>query len=126
VSRSINGPRLRDASRLSRSMSLARCFGDSTLPKMMESAQRFHILPHLVIVASEVGFTCKTEFDKVKGYPFVKMNDQKTADMSQRYELDDCAVESIHSIATTQANSFWQIPTFQVHPIFSMSAISRP
>ena len=55
------------------------------LPKMMESAQRFNILPHLVIVTSEVGFTAKAEFDKVKDDPFVKMNDQKMADMTQRY-----------------------------------------
>jgi short-subunit dehydrogenase len=51
------------------------------LPKMMESAQRFNNVPHLVIVTSEVGFSCKPEFDKVKDNPFVRMNDQNSADL---------------------------------------------
>ncbi|KAF4637286.1 hypothetical protein G7Y89_g800 [Cudoniella acicularis] len=54
------------------------------LPKMAESAQRFGILPHLVIVMSEVGFTAKAQFDNVKDDPFVKMN---TKDMTDRYQL---------------------------------------
>lgn len=59
------------------------------LPKLMESAQRFNILPHLVIVTSEVGFMAKAEFDKIKDDPFVKMNDQNLTDMTQRYDLKD-------------------------------------
>jgi NAD(P)-dependent dehydrogenase (short-subunit alcohol dehydrogenase family) len=55
------------------------------LPKIIESARRFKILPHLVVVTSEVSFTAKTEFGKIKDDPLLKMNDQQIADVTQRY-----------------------------------------
>lgn len=51
------------------------------LPKMMEDAKKFGILPHITVVTSEVSFTAKAMFDKVKDDPFVKM---KIEDMTDR------------------------------------------
>jgi NAD(P)-dependent dehydrogenase (short-subunit alcohol dehydrogenase family) len=53
-------------------------------PKLMESAKQFNNLPHVVIVTSEVGFTVKPEFDKIKDDPLVRMDDQKLSDMASR------------------------------------------
>jgi NAD(P)-dependent dehydrogenase (short-subunit alcohol dehydrogenase family) len=65
------------------------------LPKMMDSARRFRITPHLVIVTSGVGFTAKSELDKIKEDPFMKMGDRELADMSQRYAtLNPCALKN--------------------------------
>jgi NAD(P)-dependent dehydrogenase (short-subunit alcohol dehydrogenase family) len=76
-------------------------------PKMIESAQHFNIMPHLVIVTSEVGFFAKANFDKAKGDPFVKMNDQKLADMNQRYELKRCASHPLCIIGASKLISFF-------------------
>ncbi|KIX04845.1 uncharacterized protein Z518_05716 [Rhinocladiella mackenziei CBS 650.93] len=56
-------------------------------PKMMESARRFNILPHLVIVTSEVSFTAKEPFDKIKDDPLVKLDNEEIQGMVGRYPL---------------------------------------
>ncbi|KAM0812460.1 hypothetical protein AB5N19_12451 [Seiridium cardinale] len=57
------------------------------LPKLKESAKRFGILPHLVIVGSEVAFMdmAKIELDKVKDEPLRKMDDDNLCIMKNRY-----------------------------------------
>jgi NAD(P)-dependent dehydrogenase (short-subunit alcohol dehydrogenase family) len=56
-------------------------------PKLMESTKQFNNLPHIVIVTSEVGFTVKPEFDKIKDDPLVRMDDQKLSNMASRWYL---------------------------------------
>ena len=63
------------------------------LPKMMGSAKGSRFVPHIVIVTSEVAFFAKAEYDNIKDDPFPKMNDQKKADMTQRYASGDCPVD---------------------------------
>ncbi|KAI8825937.1 uncharacterized protein EV422DRAFT_514721 [Fimicolochytrium jonesii] len=56
------------------------------LPKLRESAEKFGILPHLVIVSSEVHFM--TSFpEKAADNIFEKLNDEKTARMWDRYNV---------------------------------------
>ena len=47
------------------------------LPKMSESAQRFGILPHLVVVTSAFSFDSEAEWNKIKDDPLVKMDDEE-------------------------------------------------
>ena len=47
------------------------------LPKMSESAQRFGILPHLVVVTSAFSFDSEAEWKKIKDDPLVKMDDEE-------------------------------------------------
>ena len=54
------------------------------LPKMSESAQRFGILPHLVVVTSTFSFDSEAEWNKIKDDPLVKMDDEKMA-MTETY-----------------------------------------
>lgn len=59
------------------------------LPKLSESAKRFNITPHIVVVTSEVAFVvAEPEWKKVKADPLVKLQDEKLADMSQRLYKD--------------------------------------
>jgi len=44
------------------------------LPKMSESARRFGILPHLVVVTSRVSFDCEEEWNKIKDDPIAKID----------------------------------------------------
>jgi NAD(P)-dependent dehydrogenase (short-subunit alcohol dehydrogenase family) len=60
------------------------------LPKMMESAKFFKIMPHVTIVTSEGYTMVKAELDKIKDDPFTKMDDKSQSDMSQRYEINNC------------------------------------
>jgi NAD(P)-dependent dehydrogenase (short-subunit alcohol dehydrogenase family) len=46
------------------------------LPKMSENAQRFGILPHLVVVTSVYSFQSEAEWNKIKDSPLVKMDDE--------------------------------------------------
>ena len=45
------------------------------LPKMSESARRFGILPHLVIVTSSYSFGSEGQWEKIKDDPLVGMDD---------------------------------------------------
>ena len=47
------------------------------LPKLSESAQKFNILPHLVIVTSGAGFEVSQDWIKIKDDPLLKMDDEK-------------------------------------------------
>jgi NAD(P)-dependent dehydrogenase (short-subunit alcohol dehydrogenase family) len=58
------------------------------LPKMMEDAQSFNIVPHVTIVTSEGYSTVKAEIDKIKDDPLVKMDDQSQSNMADRYEMN--------------------------------------
>lgn len=64
------------------------------LPKMMESAKGSRFVPHIVIVTSEVAFFAQAEYNKVKDDPFRKMNDRKSADMTQRYASGDSTIDN--------------------------------
>jgi NAD(P)-dependent dehydrogenase (short-subunit alcohol dehydrogenase family) len=46
------------------------------LPKMSENAQRFGILPHIVVVTSQFSFQSEAEWNKIKDSPLVKMDDE--------------------------------------------------
>ena len=45
------------------------------LPKMSESARRFSILPHLVIVTSSYSFGSEAQWEKIKDAPLAGMDD---------------------------------------------------
>ena len=51
------------------------------LPKMSESAQRFRILPHIVVVTSHICFDNETEWNKIKDDPLVKIDSEEVAVM---------------------------------------------
>ena len=51
------------------------------LPQMRESAQRFGILPHLVVVTSAFSFDSEAEWNKIKDDPLVKMDDEQMSVM---------------------------------------------
>jgi len=44
---------------------------------MSESARRFGILPHLVIVTSSVSFDFEEDWKKIKADPLMKMDDEE-------------------------------------------------
>ena len=46
------------------------------LPKMKESAERFGILPHLVIVTSSYSFGSEERWKDIKDNPLAKMDDE--------------------------------------------------
>lgn len=59
--------------------------GTLLFPKMMESAKKFKIVPHFTVVTSGAGFVAKAEFDQMKDDPLVKLDDQQTPGMTNRY-----------------------------------------
>lgn len=65
------------------------------LPKMSESAQRFGILPHLVVVTSVLSFSSEAEWNKIKNNPLVRLDDENMAVMETyvihpRMQLEGC------------------------------------
>ncbi|KAF2451519.1 NAD(P)-binding protein [Karstenula rhodostoma CBS 690.94] len=58
------------------------------MPKLVESAKRYAIEPKLVFVGSALGFTAKEDLAKCgKVDVFAALNEQKRADLDQRYAL---------------------------------------
>lgn len=47
------------------------------LPKMMDDAKQFKILPHIAVVTSGAGFVAKPEFDQIKKDPMAKLDDEE-------------------------------------------------
>lgn len=47
------------------------------LPKMSESARRFGILPHLVVVTSGISFDAQADWNQIKDDPLAKMDDEE-------------------------------------------------
>ncbi|KAL9118901.1 MAG: hypothetical protein Q9187_004546 [Circinaria calcarea] len=71
--------------------------GALMMPKLSESGRKFGIHPTLVFIVSVLGYTVKGEIDKSReGSIFDGFNDQKRANMDQRYALtklvEECAV----------------------------------
>lgn len=46
------------------------------LPKLSETARRFGVVPHLVVVTSSFSFESEAEWNKIKHDPLVKMDDE--------------------------------------------------
>ncbi|ETS86543.1 hypothetical protein PFICI_00371 [Pestalotiopsis fici W106-1] len=62
--------------------------GALMVPKLSEVSKKFNIKPTLVFIVSVLGYTAKAEMDKNRnGDIFANLNDQKRADMDQRYAL---------------------------------------
>ncbi|KAE9380885.1 NAD(P)-binding protein [Stipitochalara longipes BDJ] len=58
------------------------------LPKIMESAKQFNVVPHIVLVTTGAAFMMdRSALAKIQDDPFAKMDDQKASDMTQRYQL---------------------------------------
>ena len=55
------------------------------LPKLRETAARYGTKPRLVFVASEVHYMSKFKFEGKGGGIFERLNDEKSADMIDRY-----------------------------------------
>lgn len=58
--------------------------GALLFPKLSDTASRFKLSPRLVIVGSEVSFTAKATFDKVRDNPLAKLKDEKLQGMEGR------------------------------------------
>ncbi|KAH6668751.1 putative short chain dehydrogenase/ reductase [Halenospora varia] len=93
------------------------------LPKMMEDAKKFGIQPHITVVTSEVSFTAKAMFDKVKDDPFVKM---KIEDMTDRYQLSKLMqVFPVRELATLAPISRTSVVINLVNPGLCKTKLSR-
>ncbi|KAK6066328.1 short-chain dehydrogenase [Seiridium cupressi] len=58
------------------------------LPKLSEISRKFNIKPTVIFIVSVLGYTAKAEMDKNRnGDVLSNLNDQKRADMDQRYAL---------------------------------------
>lgn len=58
------------------------------LPKMMEDAKKFKILPHIAVVTSGAAFVSKAEYDQIKEDPIAKLDDEEAPGMTNRYAVD--------------------------------------
>ncbi|KAI1080602.1 hypothetical protein F5B20DRAFT_539864 [Whalleya microplaca] len=77
--------------------------GALMMPKLSESVRKFGIHPTLVFIVSVLGYTIKSEIDKIReGSIFGALNDQKRANMAQRYALskliEECAVRQLAAL----------------------------
>ena len=95
------------------------------LPKLREGAHKHDILPHLVIVASEVHeFTSFPE----KSAPeiFAKLGDEKTANMSDRYYISKLLdVLGTRALAARTSDSKTPVVINIVNPGFCHSELAR-
>ena len=95
------------------------------LPKLRETAQDHNTLPHLVIVASEVhAFTSFPE----KSAPniFAKLSDEKTADMSDRYNVSKMLdVLGTRALAERTSNAKIPVVINTLNPGFCHSELAR-
>ncbi|EMR67760.1 putative short-chain dehydrogenase reductase family protein [Eutypa lata UCREL1] len=77
------------------------------MPKLSESGRKFGIKPTLVFIVSVLGYTVKAEMDKSRdGIIFDGLNDQKRANMDQRYALtklvEECAVRQFAALCPVE------------------------
>ncbi|PYH90284.1 NAD(P)-binding protein [Aspergillus ellipticus CBS 707.79] len=81
--------------------------GALMMPKLQESATKFNIKPTLVFIVSVLGYIAKSEMDKSRnGVIFDGLNDQKRANMDQRYALtklvEECAVRQLAALCPVE------------------------
>ncbi|MCJ1269493.1 hypothetical protein MMC22_009385 [Lobaria immixta] len=81
--------------------------GALMMPKLSESGRKFGIHPTIVFIVSVLGYTAKDEMDKSReGSVFDGLNDQKRANMDQRYALtklvEECAVRQFAALCPVE------------------------
>ncbi|KAI1374523.1 hypothetical protein F4677DRAFT_447160 [Hypoxylon crocopeplum] len=77
------------------------------MPKLSESGRKFGIHPTLVFIVSVLGYTTKSELDKSReGSIFGGLNDQKRANIDQRYAVsklvEECAVRQFAALCPVE------------------------
>lgn len=95
------------------------------LPKLSESAQKFSILPHLVIVTSGAGFEVSKEWNKIKDDPLLNMDDEKM-DILKIYPLSKLwEIIAVRYLATLIPVSHTGVVVNLVSPGLCITDLSR-
>ena len=95
------------------------------LPKLRESAERFDMIPRMVILSSDVHVMCSFSEWKTEN-AFATLNDPSTANMEDRYSVSKLlSIFSVRALAAKTQNKTPPVAINVLNPGFCYSELTR-